>query len=470
MNKPQNTQSNKLGLSSLTFNTIGISLGGAIVSYLGFAIGLGGRSTIITVIICLVCGFILALPFYLLSKLAIVKGSMYSIVMENLGPKAGGITQYLFLTDILVYSTYPLTISAYLEFIFPSINRMAVAIGIVLLVYLILITGLEMFAKFQNFFTIVLVISLTLFSIIGVHYLISNNINPFNFSDPNYFYKGIDGITLGIPLLIFYTYLYCYILFYGPISQRPTKNIPKAMIIGGSFMIAAWFFVTLVAANVLPIEQVANQPLTLVADEIMPKSLALFFVIGGAIMAILTSYLGLVPVTTIGILQTAKEGWFPKVFRKQTKKGTPIVIYSVIQGAILILVVSEIPINTLLYQIALIVAVGTLLLYVAMFRIPVKHPELFDRVGGKITKRLFRVVSTLGIVLACVIFYYSVQGISITQVLVNLGFLVILSFLAHYLVKSGRIESESNFELDVSIDTLKDDCKPELEQKTQMPG
>lgn len=449
MQNSEDTQTSKLGLGSLVFNTIGMSLGGAIVSYIGFAIALGGRSTIFTVLICLLIGIGLALPFYMLSKLATVKGSQYSIIMENLGPKIGGLTQYIYITDIIFYATYPLAISSYIVALFPNLNKTAVAIGIVLIVYVILMIGIEGFARFQSLFTIILLIALTLFSIIGIYYLVNNNINPFNFNEPNYFYKGMDGITAGIPLLIFYTFGYYYILYYGPVAKRPTKNIPKAMLVGGGAMIISWVVITIVGANVLPIEQVANQPLTVVAEEIMPKYLALFFVIGGPIMAILTSYLGLVPVTTAGMLQTAKEGWFPKVLAKKSKKGTPIVIYTLLQGAILIIVSLEIPITALLYQFAFITAIATVVLYVAILRLPKSHPELFDRAGAKVTSMSYRIASMIAIVLALVIFYLSIQGVSVIQILINVVAIALLYLLSNYLVNTGKVHVEENFELDV---------------------
>ena len=451
MENSRGAQASKMGLVSLVFNTIGMSLGGAIVSYLGYAIGYGGRSTIFTVIICLLMGIGLALPFYLLGKLALVKGSQYSIIMENLGPKIGGLTQYIYLTDILFYATYPLAISSYIVSLFPGLNKTVVAIGIVLLVYVILINSIEGLARFQSLFTIILLIALTIFSIIGVYYLINNNINPFNFNDANYFYNGMDGITAGIPLLIFYTFGYYYILYYGPVAKQPTRNIPKAMLIGGGTMIVTWLFVTIVGANVLPVEQVANQPLTIVAEEIMPKSLALLFLIGGPIMAILTSYLGLVPVTMGGILQTAKEGWFPKVFTKKSKKGTPFVIYTVIQGVVLLIVLLRIPIIALLYQFAFITAITSVILYIALLRLPAKHPELFDRAGVKVTKFFFKVVSIIAIVFALVIFYYSVQGVSFIQVLINVGLIALLYMISNYLVNSGKVNVEENLEMDVEV-------------------
>ena len=455
-----NSQSNKLGLGSLILSTIGYCLGGAIVSYLGFAIGLGGRSTVITVIICLLCGVFLALPFYLLSKLAIFKGSAYSVVVEGLGPKIGGVSQYLYLMDILSVATYALIISDYIASLLPDINKTALSIGIVVFSYIIFMFGIGVFAKLQSVFTIILIIALLLFSITGVYNLITNNINPFNFFDTNYFFNGIDGITSGIPILIFYTYLYCYIMFYGPIAQRPTKNIPKAMIIGGSFVIIIWFLVSIVATNVLPIEQVANQPLTLVANEIMPKPLALFFVIGGPIMAVITSMLAVVPMLSIGILQPAKEGWYPKVFTRTNKRGTPIVIYSFIMGIVLLLIVSGVPVEALINQIVLLAAIATAILYIAIYRFPVKHPELFDREEGKVSKSSFKVVSTIGVVLSGLVFYYSVQGITITQIVINVALLVIISIIANYLVNSGKVEIESNLELDLdSISSIKVDIE-----------
>ncbi len=49
------------------------------------------------------------------------------------------------------------------------------------------------------------------------------------------------------------------------------------MIISTVSVAVLYAFMATIAAGVLPVEQVANQPLTLVAEKILPKPLYMFF-------------------------------------------------------------------------------------------------------------------------------------------------------------------------------------------------
>ena len=52
---------------------------------------------------------------------------------------------------------------------------------------------------------------------------------------------------------------------------------------------ALYAVMSTIAAGVLPVDQVANQPLSVSAVVFMPKAVYTFFVVGGAMFALLTT-------------------------------------------------------------------------------------------------------------------------------------------------------------------------------------
>ena len=81
-----------------------------------------------------------------------------------------------------------------------------------------------------------------------------------------------------------------------------------------------------VAAGVLPIEQVANKNLALVAQAIFPNWLYVIFIIGGAVFAIATSLISGIAMMRYPAMRVAQDGWLPDFFKKTTKSGYPWVI------------------------------------------------------------------------------------------------------------------------------------------------
>ncbi len=79
----------------------------------------------------------------------------------------------------------------------------------------------------------------------------------------------------------------------------------------------------IVASGVLPVEDVAFENLTLVAKEIFPTWLYLFFVFGGAVFALLTTLNGTLSWVTRGLQAAARDGWLPEKVAEENKAGTP---------------------------------------------------------------------------------------------------------------------------------------------------
>lgn len=137
------------------------------------------------------------------------------------------------------------------------------------------------------------------------------------------------------------------------------KTVPRAMILSTVIVAVFYALIGVVASGVLPLDQVAFQPLTLVAQTIFPAWLYYFFVIGGALFALATTLNGTLSWVTRGLQLSAQDGWLPEICAKENKGGTPVVLLLVFY------VVGAIPVLTGMdtTTIAIIVFVAVLVVY-----------------------------------------------------------------------------------------------------------
>ena len=94
-------------------------------------------------------------------------------------------------------------------------------------------------------------------------------------------------------------------------AKNPTKDLPQVILVATIAIAIFYALIAMVAGGVLPVSETANQPLDLVARAIMPTPVFLFFVIGGALLALTTTLNATFAWITKPILQACNDGWLP---------------------------------------------------------------------------------------------------------------------------------------------------------------
>lgn len=102
------------------------------------------------------------------------------------------------------------------------------------------------------------------------------------------------------------------------------------MICGTMLVAGMYAVIGTVAAGVLPVDQVADKSLLLVAQEVLPRPVYLFFVIGGAWMALVTTLNSSIAAATKPLMQACSDGWYPKSWAKlHPKYRTPLILLGI---------------------------------------------------------------------------------------------------------------------------------------------
>lgn len=167
--------------------------------------------------------------------------------------------------------------------------------------------------------------------------------------------------------------------------KRPGRTIPIA-VLGGTVVAAVlYILIALPAAGVLPIPKVANQPLSIVAKTFMPHGAWLFFILGGAVLAVIGTMNAQMLWGSKSLLASVDDGWFPKKVGAVNKRfGTPHYLLT------FLFIIGILPAATHI-SIAVIAntgsAIGQVVFIVVLFaslRLPFVRPDLHAKSPFKI--------------------------------------------------------------------------------------
>lgn len=441
INKERNMEKNKLGTGGLIYTAIGSGLGVAIVSYIGVVIGMAGKGAFVTVILCAIMGFFIAMPYFLISKLIVFSGGSYGMIKKNFSKTFAAIDNYCMVLYTIAYATFPMAIVSYICSLIPALApyTKVITIALAVIVCLMLCGDLKLYDKLQTFCTIALLVGLVVFIGFGLSALLKNGASVFTFDDPIFTQNGWSSVIKAVPVILGQTTGYVYVVYYGPLAKNPKKDIPKAVLFGGIVIVMMWLLLSLVAVNAVPIDQIANQPLTNVAKAIMPAPLPALFVILGPIMAIFTSYIGGIQ-TPVAVMSTsARDGWLPKLFGKTNKKGRYQNIYIFITVIVIVVVLFNLSVGDVIKNIALSGLVQALLIQAAFLGIPKRHPEYFK---SEKSRKTYTVLLSASFTVVLINTIISVATVAPAIAVINLVGLVILYFFCRYWIKSGHARDE----------------------------
>jgi len=187
--------------------------------------------------------------------------------------------------------------------------------------------GVNIMAKLQSIGTPLLLISLMAFAVLGMM-----NMRPdsLDFANPEFITAGAAGFSSAVVMLNYSTTGQSMMSALSTRCKNPKKDLPNAMLISTFIILILYVCVSFSAANVLPMDQIKGKPLTPTARLIMPPALFFAFMIGGPIMALLTTMNSGIPSNTMPVVAGAKAGWIPYFFAKENRFDAPWICYLII--------------------------------------------------------------------------------------------------------------------------------------------
>lgn len=249
--------------------------------------------------------------------------------------------------------------------------------------------------------------------------------NPvFDLSAPGFFSQGTSGFIAAVYLFSYSTYGYALTMSYGKDAKNAKRDIPWAIIASIPTLILLYCGVAIVGTGVLPLEAVANKPLTDVAQVILSKPLFVFFMIGGPIMALMTTMNSSMAYYAIPIQQSCEDGWFPKSFAAKNRFGVSWKIMTVIYLVGLIPLVLGFDINTITKNIMLLNSVLSFLYSYAYYQLPKKYPQAWAKSKLHMPNGAYYVMVTISLLAYVTVFFDSMRSLTPVVAIVSIAVIV----------------------------------------------
>lgn len=435
-----------LGKSELLALGVGQVIGAGVITLVGQAVGLTGRSAWLAYAVAVIIGFIMVIPCVFLSSTIIVKGGSYSVIKAMSGERLAGMYVVSYITQCLSLSLMGTSLGIYLQSLWPVLEPRVVAIVFLLLFYGINLLGVSSMAKVQRAMSAILVLCLMMFIVAGVFKL---DTAATNFAHSEFFTGGTEGFVNAIFLYVYSVTGYWMNINYASDAKNPKKDVPWSIIMVVPIIMIIYVGVALVGGGVLPLDQVINQPLTNVANNILPKALFVVFMLGGPIMALLTTINSCYAGFAAPHIQAAKDGWYPDVVAKTNKHGAPYVVLTVIMLVSLLPVLLNFDINTITKNCTLVQTVTMAMSAFVVWNLPKRFPEQWEKAPYHVPNGVFYAIMALSIFTYIAVFLASAATLNATIVIVSVSVLVLCSVYANIRYKMGKTKVAVSYWVDV---------------------
>lgn len=433
-----------LGFWSLVFMGLGSVIGAGIVTYIGIAVGMTGRSAWIAYFVAIVLGFFTNLPLILMTSAARINGGNYSFLATTLGDIGGGYYGISQLLMALNFSTFSLSLGTYLNVVFPKIPVNVFAYVGLILFAVVNLYGIDFMAKVQNVLSIILIIGLLIFGVYGVLHARPDSLN---ITQPGYFSDGANGFWQSVMILMASTTGYTLITSFSGSCKKPKTDLPLAMSIVPLFLVVLYCSVGFTMSNVLPVEETANQPLTAVAQVIFSPAVYYIFIFSGPVMALATTLNSSYGIFERPLARVAKDGWLPESWASTNKHGIAWKFILAFVVVALIPMLSGFSIATIVSNITFVNSFGYILLNVGILLYPKRMDGAWDNRAWKTPMWFFQLSCWIAIAIRVFMMYRSLKTANATMVIASLAVLIIMLLWCIYRKKSGKVHVTKSWEL-----------------------
>jgi len=239
-----------------------------------------------------------------------------------------------------------LAIIGALSFFFPvlesnSLYSVSIGLALIWLFTWINSRGVKESGKIQVITTILKILPLIFVIVVGIFYFDINNFPDFNLTG--------NGDFATFPVVAAIT-LYAFMgLESGSIPaeniENPEVTIPKATMFGTLIVAIVYILGTVVLFGILPIDILQNSPAPFAeAAKLISGEFGGFFVAIGVIISGIGVLNGWILITGQIPLAAAHDNLFPRIFKKENKKGAPatgIIIGSILTTIVLLMNFNE---------------------------------------------------------------------------------------------------------------------------------
>lgn len=389
-------------------------VGGGVVALMGVAIAMTGAGTPAAFLIAAAAVILYSLPIASLASALPVLGGRYAYAAKVFSPSAGFASMWCAVLVTVQLSLMALAGAQYAEVLIPGLPVRPIAFGLITVFFIANLFGAALSSRIGIVLAFVMLAAFGLYGFTGL-----GSVDWSHFSDitPH----GVDGLLATAALLTFATTGAVTVADLGGEMKRPARDIPMAVIAGTIFAALLYVLVAIPSVGVLGPEAAANKPMTAVAQQILSPGGVTFFIIGGALFAVIGHINSLLLGATKPVLAAISDGWLPGRLGAVNKRyGTPhwlLFILYIVGAAPILLGFSVASVASMAS-----VAVGPILMVMvaASWRLRRRMPRLYAAAPFRLPKGIHIGSSILGIAVLMVQTYLLVEKLALPA-LIALG-------------------------------------------------
>ena len=372
-----------LRLPAVAFIAIGFTIGGGVFVFTGIVFNITGPALPLAYVLAVIPVFISMLPIAMLGSAIPTTGANYKYPSRMVSPGLAFVSIWIYAVASFggQIPLYALGCARYIQAYFPGLSLSLAAVGILTFIYIVNLLGVKLAAQVQGVFVIILLAALLYYAVTGVI-----DLDAQNFS--NMFDRGLPNLFLGTALLTF-TYMGANgIIELGGEIINPGEVIPRAFMIAFPIILVVYTLVAIATVGAAPAGVLleSKEPLISVGRLMLGRAGLLFFVTGGAVLALTTTLNALFIVGTKSLLIIVDDRLLPSwLGRLNPRFGTPQILLTIIWLFSMAGIGSGLSLKTLASYAALGALMILIPIQIAAIRLPSLHPERYRRAKFKLT-------------------------------------------------------------------------------------
>ena len=200
------------------------------------------------------------------------------------------------------------------------------------------------------------------------------------------------------------------------------------------------------ASGVLPVEQVANQNLSMVAQIILSKPLYVFFMVFGAGFALISTLNAQFATSPKPLLQACDDGWFPrKLGYLHPKYKTPVALLAAVYIITAVCIISGLSVDNLANICLVSSAVSGMPLYIMLYKLPKVMPEAWAKSKFKVSMPVLIVLSVVATIANALIAVYNAMSLSTPLLIGNVA--MIVAAMAFGCIRAKKVNMDISYEI-----------------------
>ena len=427
----------KLGVAELACYGIGNCIGSGIFVSMGSGIGATGYSITLALIVANIVVLFAYAYKTLMAGMFVLPGGAYSQAALLQPPLLVGVSAVSSVFSGLAFAMYAIAVVEYASTVFPGLaaHSQLVAFIIITVFFATTFMGGKFMGKFNLIMVGVLIVSLLVYIITGLPQVDYSTIVP----GDDYFSGGAFGFVMAIALMAFACQGATMPVAMTADAEDPKRSLPKAILIASGVVTVVYILIAIVSSGVLPVEQVANKNLGVVAREIFPYPVFVIFILGGACFAIATSLYGAIAGVQHPLLATIEDGWLPKVLGTKTKKGYPWLMMLILYVVAIVPIWFDMGLNALISMMMIPTMVLNLVNNALMFSLVKRYPDAWKDGFFRLPAWALYVTIVLAIFADLLISVALLTQLKGGDLYFMIGMLVALFGYSFYRLKSGKV-------------------------------